>query len=145
VYLSRQELRRLGQLCVTVSFESGKVLAQQGHLCREFVILAAGTAREIGDGHEIGALETGQHFGELAIVRGIRNPLTIVARTPVTLEVMTTREFLSAYKTMPALRNHIDNLIDRQLASWSDLTPSPPDPDGPHLGAPDADPYTLAS
>jgi CRP-like cAMP-binding protein len=145
VHFSRQHVRRLGQLCATISFASGKVLAQEGEICREFVILVEGTARKISDGHEMGALEAGQHFGELAIVRGIRNPLTIVARTPVTLEVMTTREFLSAYTTMPAFRNHIDSLIDRQLASWSNLTPSPRSPDGSDLGAADADPYTLAS
>jgi ATP-binding cassette subfamily B protein len=142
VRLSRQELRRLGQLGVTISFTSGTVLARQGHLCREFVILIEGRAQESSDGHEIAVLEAGQHFGALAIIRGIHNPLTIVARTPVTLKVMTAREFLSAYTTMPPLRTY----IDRHLESWSDPTPSwPPDSDGMDLGTADEDPYTLAS
>jgi hypothetical protein len=49
-----------------------------------------------------------------------------VACTAVTLEVMSVREFHSAYTTMPALRDHIDDQIDRRIATW--LGPRPSDP-----------------
>ena len=117
-HLSKQELRCLERLRTNIPVPPGKVLARQGHLCLEFGILIEGTALVIRDGHEIARLESGQHFGEIGIVRAIPNPATIVACTAVTLELMSVREFLSAYTTMLALRDHIDSQIDRRNATW---------------------------
>ena len=121
--LSPQELRDLERLRTTIPVPPGKVLARQGHPCREFGIVVEGTTRVTRDGHEIALLEPGQHFGEIGIVRAVPNPVTIVACTPVTLDVMNAREFRSAYTTMPALRDHIDHQIDRRIATW--LAPQP--------------------
>ena len=125
-HLSEQELRCLERLRTNISVRPGKVLARQGQPLLEFGIVIEGTALVTRDGHEIALLESGQHFGEIAIVRAVPNPVTIVACTAVTLEVMSVREFRSAYSTMPALRDHIDDQIDRRIATW--LGPRPPDP-----------------
>jgi CRP-like cAMP-binding protein len=103
---------------------SGKVLARQGHRCLQFGIVIEGTARVTRDGREIALLERGQHFGEIGIVRAVPSPVTIVACTAMTLELMSVQEFRSAYTTMPALRDHIDDEIDRRIATW--LRPKPP-------------------
>jgi CRP-like cAMP-binding protein len=126
VRLSRQELRLLERLRSSISVPPGKVLARQGDRCMEFGIVVEGTARVTRDGREIALLESGHHYGEIAIVRAVPNPVTIMACTAVTLEVMSVREFRSAYPTMPALREHIDDQIDRRIATW--LGPTPPDP-----------------
>jgi ATP-binding cassette, subfamily B, bacterial len=142
-HLSKQELRCLGRLRINIPVPPGKVLARQGHLCLGFGIVTEGTALVTRDGHELALLEFGQHFGEIAIVRAGPNPVTIVACTAVTLEVMSVREFRSAYTTMPALRDHIDHQIDRRIATW--LGPSPSVPAAQRvLPAPEVD-YTLAS
>ncbi len=118
-----QELRLLEQLRSNISVPPGTVLARQAHPCPEFGIVVEGTARVSRDGHEIALLESGQHFGEIGMVLAVPNPATIVACTSVTLEVMSVREFRSAYATMPALRDHIDVQIDRRIATW--LAPRP--------------------
>jgi CRP-like cAMP-binding protein len=145
-HLSKQELRCLERLRANIPVPAGKVLAREGRPCLEFGIVVEGTARVTRDGHEIALLESGQHFGEIGIVRAVPNPVTIVAGTAVTLEVMSVREFLSAYATMPALRDHIDNQIDRRIATW--LGPAPTIPATQrvrtHLPAHE-DGYTLAS
>jgi CRP-like cAMP-binding protein len=116
-HLSKHELRRLDRLRTNIPVPPGKVLAREGHLCLEFGIVIEGTALVTRDGHEIALLEFGQHFGEIGIVRTVPNPVTIVACTALTLDVMSVREFWSAYTTMPALRDHIDHQIDRRIAT----------------------------
>jgi CRP-like cAMP-binding protein len=145
-HLSTQELRCLERLRSNISVRPGKVLARQGHVCMEFGIVIEGTALVTRDGHEIALLESGQHFGEIGIVCAVPNPVTIVACTAVTLEVMSVREFRSAYGTMPALRDHIDDQIDRRIATW--LGPRPSDPASqlvPTLLPAHEEGYTLAS
>ena len=123
-HLSKQELRCLERLRTAIPMPPGKVLARQGHRCLEFGIVIEGTALVTRDGHEIALLEPGLHFGEIGIVRAVPNPVMIVACTAVTLEVMSAREFRSAYTTMPALRDHIDDQIDRRIATWLGPRPS---------------------
>jgi CRP-like cAMP-binding protein len=145
-HLSKQELRLLERLRANISARPGTVLARQGQLCLEFGIVVEGTARVTRDGREIALLESGQHFGEIGIVRAVPNPVTIVACTAVTLEVMSAREFRSAYATMPALRDHIGVQIDHRIATW--LGPRPPVPAAQRIRtlptAHEVD-YTLAS
>jgi CRP-like cAMP-binding protein len=125
-HLSNQELRCLDRLRTDIPVPPGKVIAREGHPCREFGIVIEGTALVTRDGHEIALLESGQIFGEFGIVRAVPNPVTIVACTAVTLAVMSVREFRSAYTTMPALRDHIDNQIDRRIAGWQGPRPCVP-------------------
>jgi signal-transduction protein with cAMP-binding, CBS, and nucleotidyltransferase domain len=145
-HLSKQELRCLERLRTNIPVPPGKVLARQGHVCLEFGIVIEGTALVTRDGHEIALLESGQHFGEIGIVRVVPNPVTIVACTAVTLEVMSAQEFRSAYTTMPAFRDHIDNQIARRIATWVGPRPSVPAAQLVRtlLPAHDVD-YTLAS
>jgi CRP-like cAMP-binding protein len=145
-HLSKQEVRLLDRLRTNIPVPPGAVLARQGHLCQEFGIVVEGTARVTRDGREIALLESGQHFGEIGIVRAVPNPVTIVACTAVTLEVMSVGEFRSAYATMPALRDHIDVQIDRRIATWLGPRPSVPAAQRVRTRPPAHDVgYTLAS
>jgi CRP-like cAMP-binding protein len=123
-HLSHPELRWVERMRTNIPAPPGKVLARQGDPCLEFVIVVEGTALVTRDGREIALLEPGQHFGEIGIVRAVPSPVTIVACSAVTLEVMSVREFRSAYVAMPALRVHIDHQIDGRIATW--LAPTPP-------------------
>ncbi|HEY3669495.1 MAG TPA: cyclic nucleotide-binding domain-containing protein [Acidimicrobiia bacterium] len=134
---SQRERYALEQLRTSIPVPPGKVLTRQGCPCREFAIVVEGTVQVTRDGREIALLEAGESFGEIGIVRGIASPVTIVASSAVTLEVMNLGEFRSAYATMPAFRVSVDHQIDRRIATW--LEPSA----APDL-APDAD-FTLAS
>jgi CRP-like cAMP-binding protein len=127
-HLSKQELRLLERLRTNIPVAPGTVLAAQGHLCLDFGILVEGTARVSRDGREIALLGAGQHFGEIGIVRALPSPVTIVACSALTLEVMSVAEFHSAYATMPALRDHVDGQIDRRLATWLGPRPGVPAP-----------------
>jgi len=128
---STPELDALAQLATVIPVREGTVLARQGGPCREFALLAEGTAVAIRDRHEIARLDAGQSFGEIGLVRGVPNPVTIVACTSVTLMVMNVGEFRSAHTTMPAFRDRVEHDLERRLVRW--VGPSTPDD------------YTLAS
>jgi CRP/FNR family cyclic AMP-dependent transcriptional regulator len=125
--LSNPELRRLEPLLTDIPVPAGKVLAREGRPCLQFGVVIEGTALVTRGGHEIARLGAGQIFGELGLVRAAPNPATIVACTAMTLELMNVREFHSAYTTMPAFRDHVDDQMEDRLATW------------PHVG------FTLAS
>ncbi|HEX5586428.1 MAG TPA: cyclic nucleotide-binding domain-containing protein [Acidimicrobiia bacterium] len=144
--LSKQELRLLDAMWAGIPVAPGTVLAREGRRCLEFAVVVDGMACVTREGREIALLEPGEHFGEIAIVRAIPNPVTIVASTAMTLEVMDLREFRAAYTAIPVLRDHIDHEIERRIATWLDplsslpaLGPAPTPPP-----AHDGD-YTLAS
>jgi ATP-binding cassette subfamily B protein len=144
--LSKRELRVLERMRTSIPASPGTVVARQAYPCREFVIVIEGTALVSRDGHDIALLEPGQHFGEIAIVRAVANPVTIVACTEMTLDVMSVREFRSAYAVIPALRKHVDDEIDRRVATWLEPRPSVPAPEGVRsLLRAREDDYTLAS
>ena len=144
--LSKRELRFVRSLRSTISVPPGKILVRQGHVCLEFGIVVEGTARVTHDGHEIALLESGEHFGDIGLVRALPHPVGVVACTAVTLEVMSVREFRSAYSAMPALRDCIDVQIDDRIANWSGPRSSvrAADPDRTLAPADETD-YTLAS
>ena len=120
-HLSKPELRRLRRLRTTIAVPTGTVLAREGGPGRQFGVVVDGDALVTRAGHEVTRLDAGQIFGELAIVRGVPHPVTIVATTAMTLELMDVREFHSAYTTMPSLRRHVDHEVDRRLATWPDV------------------------
>ncbi len=117
-------LRSPEQFRTTIPVARGRVLARQGHPCRQFAIVVEGAVRVTRDGRELALLDAGQMFGEIGIVRAVASPVTIVARTAVLLDVMNVREFHSAYTTMPAFRAHVDHEIDDRITTW--LGPSVP-------------------
>ncbi len=115
---STKELELVSQLRTTITVDKGTVLARQGHRCLEFVAIVHGVVEVMRDGKGIEHLGPRDHFGEIGIVRHVPNPATIVARTPMRLEVMSVPEFWSAYTVMPSMREHIDREIDRRITTW---------------------------
>jgi CRP-like cAMP-binding protein len=113
-----RELRRLNSLITHVSVESGRVLARQGSRGGEFTVIADGTAIVNRNGYDVDELGPGEAFGEIPLVGRVPNPTTITAVTPMQLEVMSVREFRSAYDTMPTVRDHVDEQIDMRIHTW---------------------------
>ena len=102
----------------TIPVAQGRVLARQGRPCQQFAIVVEGPIRVCRDGRELALLDAGQMFGEIGLVHAIASPVTIVADTAVLLDVMSVREFHSAYTTMPAFRASVDHQIDHRIATW---------------------------
>ena len=142
---SDRELRDIARLRTRVAKPVKRVLAREGRTAREFVVITEGTAIAFRDGNEVGRLGRGDHFGEQEIMRGICHESTIVACTPVQLEVMSFPEFWGAYQTTASFRAWVDATLvalDRRMAArvaTRDLLMAEP-PRVPNLVG-----YTLAS
>ena len=105
-------------LSTPISVEAGRVLARQGAVCREFMVIADGTANVNRNGYDVDELGPGDAFGEISLVLCVPNPTTITSVSAMRLQVMNVREFRSAYNTMPAVLAYVDEQIDARVRAW---------------------------
>jgi CRP-like cAMP-binding protein len=115
---TRAEVEDAARDTTRVPFAAGKVLATQRRPCRQFGLIVAGSVAVQRDGEDIDVLEPGDHFGEFTVLRGLPNPTTLVARTPVTIDVVTGPEFRKSFAADPVLRERIDRECDRRIRDW---------------------------
>jgi CRP-like cAMP-binding protein len=118
---SRSQLRLVSGAATGLSPEAGTVLARQGGRRGAFVIVLDGTAEVWRDGQPIDEIGPGGYFGEIALIRRIREPAGIVARTAMTVDVIGEREFAVLYADLARFRRRLDHDLDRRLANWIQL------------------------
>ena len=118
---SRSERRLVVAVTTPLVRPPGTVLARQGARPSAFVILLDGTAEARRDGRRVEAISPGTHFGEIALVRGIGEPATVIAQTQVSIGVVGPREFRNLYAVLDGFRDGIDRELDRRVPTW--LTP----------------------
>ena len=90
-----------------VKLDAGAVLARQGRLSREFVLLVHGSARVEKGGEIIARLAGGDFFGELALIEGKPQTATVIAETPVALVVIEARSFSYLLGAVPELQRRL--------------------------------------
>jgi CRP-like cAMP-binding protein len=104
---------------------AGAVLVRQGQRSGQFVIVLDGTAELRRDGYPVDEIGPGGFFGEIALVRRLVEPADVVARTPLTVDVIAPREFASLYDLIEPVRRRIDSVLDERLARWIRPSASP--------------------
>jgi CRP-like cAMP-binding protein len=118
---SRAQLRRVSRAATRLHLGAGSVLARQGERRPQFVIVLGGTAEVWRDGQPIDEIGAGGNFGEVALVRRIREPASIVAGTAMTIDVIEEREFEALYLDLALVRRRMDRALDWRLAKWLSL------------------------
>jgi len=91
--LPRRVLVGLERLLDPVDVAPRTVLAEQGHLAREFLVVVEGTADVERDGLHVGEVGAGEILGELAFFGDHRRTATVRARTPMRVLVGNPRSF----------------------------------------------------
>ena len=114
--LSKKELRLISQLATYLEEPAGTVLTKQGMTGREFFIVLAGAIEVTHDGRNIAQGGPGFVFGEIALIDHRPRTATVVARTPVTLEVIAQREFWAMLDLVPQLSKKLLVVVARRLA-----------------------------
>lgn len=99
----RRELILLSRLADDVSFESGETILREGRFGSEFYVIVQGRVSVMRSGDSIATLGPGSHFGELAVLNPGPRTATVVALTPVTTLVLTSRRFEEARRDVPEL------------------------------------------
>jgi CRP/FNR family transcriptional regulator, cyclic AMP receptor protein len=114
--LSKEQLRRIGSLMTRLDVPAGKVLARQGDVGREFVILLEGEVEIARDGKVISTRGAGDYVGEIALLDNRPRTATVTAKTDVVAEILNRAEFSSLLAASPELSSEVMATMARRLA-----------------------------
>jgi CRP-like cAMP-binding protein len=100
---TQAELRQVADLGERLNVPDGKVLIQQGKPGRELFMLLGGKARCYVDGTLMATFETGDFFGEMALLKRRPRQATVVADGPAELLVLDGRDLDRLVSASPAV------------------------------------------
>ena len=104
----------------TLDVAAGSVLAQEGHLGKEFVVIVSGSATISREGKELATIGAGDYFGEIALLDGIARTATVTAAEDSTLEVLDRRAFKTLLDEFPAMARTMLTGLTHRIAELSD-------------------------
>ena len=100
---TRKELAALARMATPLTVEQGRVLATEGTVGEEFVVVVEGVASATVRTEELAQIGPGSFFGELALLDGGPRTATVRAQTPMLVLVLSRSDF--------------DSLVDRAIPS----------------------------
>jgi CRP-like cAMP-binding protein len=101
--LSKKHLQQVSRLATRIDGDAGKVLTREGEVGREFILVLEGEV-EIRRGDEVIATRgAGSYIGEIALLEHQPRTATVVATTPVVLEIIGAREFSTLLDDEPEI------------------------------------------
>jgi CRP/FNR family transcriptional regulator, cyclic AMP receptor protein len=114
--LSKKQLRQISSLAMRIDGEPGKVLTKEGEIGYEFIVVLEGEV-EVREGDKVIAKRgPGDYFGEIALLDKRPRTATVVATTPVVIEVIPRREFVTLLKDVPEINEHVLATMAERLA-----------------------------
>lgn len=105
--LNGRQLDIIAKEADEVTAPANKMLAKQGRLGHEFILIVEGSARVERDGLVLANLGPGDCFGEMSLIDGKPRIANVISETPVTLLVINSRSFSLVLDNVPALRKKI--------------------------------------
>ena len=100
---TKAELREVAISSDEIDLPAGRVLTREGQRGREFFVLVSGTAQVTRDGKTLANLQSGDWFGEIALLTHTPRTATVTATSPVIVLVITDRAFKRVVETMPRI------------------------------------------
>jgi CRP-like cAMP-binding protein len=113
--LGRRELEEVERLVDEVDVPAGKVLMREGDAGREFFVLVTGTVAIDRGGTRVRTLESGDFFGENALLAEGPRTATATTEGPATLLVLGHREFHSLMDKYPAIRTCVLDALAKRI------------------------------
>jgi CRP/FNR family transcriptional regulator, cyclic AMP receptor protein len=102
-----------------VTVEADHMLALQGDNAYELFVIEEGEAEVRRDGETIATLGEGDVFGEIGVlVTGTRRA-TVVAKTPMRLVAIFSRDFKQVERQMPAVADRLREIMRERVARTS--------------------------
>jgi CRP/FNR family transcriptional regulator, cyclic AMP receptor protein len=112
--LSRSERRQLAASADEVEVEEGRQLVREGEFAYEFFVIDEGSAEVLRDGEHVADLGPGDFLGEMGIVGQTRRNASVVARSRMSLIVMTEQSFRGMTRSMPAVADRIQKAVQER-------------------------------
>ena len=114
--LSKKQLRMISSLATRLEEPAGTELTKEGRVGYEFIIVLDGEI-EIRKGDRVLATRgPGSYVGEIALLDNRPRTATVLAKTPVVIEVIGRHEFRSLLADAPELQSEIMNTMAQRLA-----------------------------
>ena len=114
--LSKKQLSQISSLMTPLDIAAGRVLAHQGDIGREFMILLEGEIEVARDGKVIAVRGAGDYVGEIALLDERPRTAALTAKTDIVVEVLNRAEFSSLLADAPELSSQIRATMARRLA-----------------------------
>jgi CRP/FNR family transcriptional regulator, cyclic AMP receptor protein len=114
--LSKKHLKRIAQLATPLDLPAGKALTKEGEIGHEFVVVLEGEV-EIKHGDDVVATRgAGDFVGEIALLSDRPRTATVVAKTPVSIEVIGRRDFMTMLDEEPDVKAELESAMAERLA-----------------------------
>ena len=122
--LSKKELRTIAQLATYLEEPEGTILTAEGESGNEFIIVLGGEVEVQQGGEVIATRGSGDYFGEIALLDHRPRTATIIAKTPVEIEVIGRQEFTGMLAEVPELAGKIMATMAQRLADMENKASS---------------------
>ena len=117
---SRRELAMIASAATTLDVSEGRVLAREGDVGREFFVLVAGRCKVTRNGVNVGILEAGSFFGEMALLDRQPRAATVTACEPSQVLVLTTQAFTGVVDSVPSVDRKMIAVLAARLRDLED-------------------------
>jgi CRP/FNR family cyclic AMP-dependent transcriptional regulator len=113
--LSKKQLRRISSLMTRIDRPAGQVLTTEGQQGYEFFIVLEGEVEVRQGDRVIATRRPGDYVGEIALLDRRPRTATVVATTPVSVEVLSRSEFVSLLAEVPELSAQVMATMAQRL------------------------------
>jgi CRP/FNR family transcriptional regulator, cyclic AMP receptor protein len=113
--LSKKDLRQISSLATRLDLPAGKELTRQGEAGNEFLVILDGNVDVVKDGKVIATRGAGDFLGEIALLEDRPRTATVVAKTPVSVDVIGRQEFKTLLGTQPSITEQILATVAQRL------------------------------
>jgi MFS family permease len=111
-----QTLERLAADLREVTAHAGETIVREGEPGDDFYVVADGRVRVSLDGSPLGALEPGECFGEIALLRDVPRTATVTAEAETRLYALDQGRFVAAVSGHPESASAAEALVSERLA-----------------------------
>jgi CRP/FNR family cyclic AMP-dependent transcriptional regulator len=119
--LTKGQLNRLASLVTTIDVPAGRVLAHEGAPGNEFIIIIDGEADIVRGETTITGRGPGDFFGEISLLLDRPRTASVVARTPMTIDVIDRRAFKGFLSDNPELYEPLLEALAERIVLATDL------------------------
>ena len=118
--LSKKELRELARATEDLKIEAGTVMCREGSLGREFFVIVDGVAEVTKNGKRLATRQSGEFFGEIALITTTRRTATVTAKTPIRCFILTRGDFRRVLDESPSVERKVMQALAERLLSYTE-------------------------
>jgi CRP/FNR family transcriptional regulator, cyclic AMP receptor protein len=104
---SKRDLQKIARASNEINIDAGRILVEQGDAGREMFVVIDGEAVVKRNNRVVASLGPGDALGELALMDHGPRTATVEAATPMTVLVLSSREFSGVLDDVPGLSHKL--------------------------------------